>query len=60
MEVSEQVRELAGRPFPVEPLRTLDALHLASALLFMQVYPELQILTYDRRIAENAQALGIA
>lgn len=60
MQVSEQVRELAARPFPVEPLRTLDAPHLASALLIMQVYPELQILTCDRRIAENAQALGIA
>jgi len=59
MEISEQVRERAARAFPVEPVRTLDALHLATALLFMQIYPDLQILTYDRRIADNAQALGI-
>lgn len=59
MEVSEPVRERAARPFPAEPVRTLDALHLATALLFMQVYPDLQILAYDRRIVENAQALGV-
>lgn len=59
MEISEQVRERAARAFPAEPVRTLDALHLATALLFMRVYPDLRILTYDRRIADNAQALGI-
>ena len=59
MEISQPVRERAARAFPAEPVRTLDALHLATALFFMQVYPDLQIVTYDRRIAENAQVLGI-
>jgi predicted nucleic acid-binding protein len=45
MEISEPLRERAARAFPAEPLRTLDALHLATALFFMQVYPNLQILT---------------
>jgi predicted nucleic acid-binding protein len=59
MEISAQVRERAARAFPAEPVRTLDAVHLATALLFMQVYPDLRMLTYDRRIADNAEALGI-
>lgn len=31
-QVSEAVLARARRPFPVEPIRTLDALHLATAL----------------------------
>lgn len=59
MEVSEDVRTGAERVFPVEPVRTLDALHLSTALLFMQAFPDLQMLTFDQRIGENAQTLGI-
>jgi hypothetical protein len=40
-------------------VRTLDALHLATALLFMQAFPDLQMLTIDQRIYVNSQALGI-
>src|SRR5690242_524959 len=32
MALDDAVRERAGQPFPIEPIRTLDALHLASAL----------------------------
>ena len=40
-----------------EVLRSLDALHLASAL---EVGDELEgVITYDRRLREGAQALGI-
>jgi len=39
-------------------LRSLDALHLAAAL---EIGDELEaVVTYDRRMAEGAQALGIA
>jgi len=44
---------------PKESLRTLGALHLASALEFTQAFPELRILGFDRRILENAEALGL-
>ena len=38
-------------------LRSLDALHLAAAL---EIGDELEaVVTYDRRMAEGAQALGI-
>jgi hypothetical protein len=59
MEISEEVRSRAGRLFPVEPVRTLDAIHLATVLIFMRVFPDLQLLSFDDRILENAQPLGI-
>ncbi len=59
MEISEEVRAGAARIFPVEPVRTLDALHLSTALLFMQAFPDVRMLTFDRRIAGNSEALGI-
>jgi predicted nucleic acid-binding protein len=59
MEISEEVRGRAGRFFPSEPVRTLDAIHLATALLFMRVFPALEILSFDQRILMNARALGI-
>ncbi|NLT68925.1 MAG: type II toxin-antitoxin system VapC family toxin [Acidobacteria bacterium] len=60
MEVAEEVRERASRTFPNEPIRTLDAIHLASALLFMRVFPQLELLSRDARILQNAASLGIA
>ena len=41
MEISEEVRLRAGRQFPIEPVRTLDAIHLSTALTFMRVFPDL-------------------
>ena len=59
MEVSAEVRARVEEPFPVEPLRTLDALHLATALLFARVYPDLEVISHDQRLVENARALGL-
>jgi len=59
MEVSEEVLRGAARMFPVEPVRTLDALHLSTALLFVQAFPDLQMLTLDRRVESNSRALGL-
>lgn len=60
MGVSEEVLARAGRPFPVEPVRTLDAIHLATALAFTRAFPDLRLLVLDRRVAVNAEALGLA
>jgi antitoxin (DNA-binding transcriptional repressor) of toxin-antitoxin stability system len=60
MAVSENVLARASRPFPVEPVRTLDAIHLATALEFAAAYPDLRMLSVDRRLRENAEALGLA
>ena len=50
--------EGARRPFPNEPIRTLDALHLSSALLGRSAVPGLTLLSLDERIRANAQGLG--
>jgi hypothetical protein len=53
------VIERACRPFPGEPIRTLDALHLASVLRARDAVPELSLLSLDGRIRSTARALGV-
>lgn len=60
IEVSADVATRAEARFPVEPVRTLDALHLASALALRATFPDLAVLTTDARIRENAARLGLA
>jgi len=55
--------ELIGRarqPFPGEPVRTLDALHLASALAARQAVAGLALLSLDDRLRAVARRLGFA
>jgi predicted nucleic acid-binding protein len=56
--ISEQVLARAGRPFPVEPVRTLDAIHLATIEQLGGPPQLVTIVTRDARIRENAIALG--
>lgn len=56
--VTEAVLTRAGRPFPVEPIRTLDAVHLASAELLGEPPQLVTVLTRDARVRDNARALG--
>lgn len=58
--VSEEVLIRAGRPFPVEPIRTLDAIHIATAELLGEPPPLVTFITRDKRVADNARALGYA
>ena len=44
----------------MEPLRTLDALHLSSALVARGVLPDLVLLSLDSALRENARRLGLA
>jgi len=56
--VTDDVLTRAGRPFPVEPVRTLDAIHLAT-LDGLGAAPQLMtVLSRDERVAANARALG--
>jgi|SRR5688572_8327049 len=59
MQVTPEVLSRAGQRFPVEPVRTLDAIHLATALIFSRAIEDLQVLSLDRRIRDNAVALGL-
>jgi predicted nucleic acid-binding protein len=58
--VTDAVLQRAGRPFPVEPIRTLDAIHLATAELLGEPPQLVTILTRDIRVRDNAKALGYA
>lgn len=57
--IGDRVRLLASAPWPVEPVRALDAIHLGSALVAREAWPELLILTLDQRVRSNVDALGL-
>jgi predicted nucleic acid-binding protein len=59
LRISPEIVERARRPFPVETIRALDAIHLASALVARAATPFLEILTLDDRIREVARDLGL-
>ena len=58
LELSPTVVERALDPFPLS-LRTLDTLHLASALYLVKRGEELSLATFDVRMARAATLLGI-
>lgn len=41
------------------PVVLSDAIHLASALEALKVYPDLVVLSFDKRILENLEPLGL-
>ena len=47
-------------PFPHEPVRTLDALHLATAAIFAQALGSLCVASLDDRVRTNAKAMGMS
>ncbi len=55
--VTRGVLERAAEPFPTL-LRTLDAVHLATALAVRQEQPTLSMATHDRELAAAARAVG--
>ena len=59
IEITPEVRDRAGQPFPVEPVRSLDAIHLATALRFLELHDDLAVLTFDERVAANLEPLGL-
>jgi uncharacterized protein len=58
LELTRSVLARALQPFP-GAVRTLDALHLASATFLREQGVELTLATYDRRMAEACRAMGI-
>jgi predicted nucleic acid-binding protein len=57
IDMTPEVLARALQPFPI-PVRTLDALHLATMVHLAPRSTDLRLATYDRRMAEAAQALG--
>jgi predicted nucleic acid-binding protein len=56
--IAREVVERARRPFPGEPIRTLDALHLASALVVRAAVSDFALLSLDGRVRVAGRALG--
>ncbi|MFT3917553.1 MAG: PIN domain-containing protein [Anaeromyxobacteraceae bacterium] len=58
MGLEDEVLRLAREELPVEPVRTLDALHLASVRTLDAELGAFEVLSCDERVRENAAALG--
>lgn len=56
--ISPPILAQIGLLFPVEPVRTLDAIHLVTARMLGVPPGEVLLLTRDRRVRANAAALG--
>ena len=56
--LTADIVDRARRPFPAEPIRALDAMHLASALAVRSVVPGVELLSLDGRIRRTGEQLG--
>ena len=59
LEITNSIRIRASDSFPKEPIRSLDAIHLATMLECLQLYPDIKILSFDNRIMNNIAPLGL-
>ena len=59
LRIHPDVVDRARQPFPGEPVRTLDAIHLASALTARSAVAALELLSLDERIRKAGALLGL-
>lgn len=59
VEIDQPVRDRSGEPFPVEPVRALDAIHLATCLEIERALGPVTVLSVDQRVRDNALRLGL-
>lgn len=57
VELTQAVLERAVEPFPL-PVRTLDAIHLASVDFLLRNGQKVDVASYDERLMTAARALG--
>lgn len=58
LRIDPEIVDRARLPFPGEPIRTLDALHLASSLAARSAVAGIELLSLDDRIRMAANRLG--
>ena len=58
LRLSADIVNRARQPFPAEPIRTLDAIHLASALAARSGVAGVELLSLDDRVRRAADRLG--
>lgn len=56
--IAKPVVDRARAQFPDDAIRSLDAIHLATALVIRAAVGDLDLLSLDERIRSNAVALG--
>jgi hypothetical protein len=54
------VLDRARRDFPVEPVRTLDGIHLATLKMWDETVGPVSVLSTDNRVRANAAAWGLS
>jgi PIN domain len=59
LRIGPEVVERARQPFPGEPIRTLDTIHVASVLVARSALAGLALLSLDHRIRGVAKRLGL-
>lgn len=58
LRLSADIVDRARHPFPAEPIRTLDAIHLASALTARSGVADVDLLSLDDRVRRAGAQLG--
>lgn len=56
--IADRVVDRARAPFPDDAIRSLDAIHLATAVVVRASIGEIDVLSLDERIRTNAASLG--
>jgi hypothetical protein len=59
LRVAPEIVDRSRQPFPGEPIRTLDAIHLASVLTARTAIAGLKLLSLDDRVRKAAKRLGM-
>ena len=59
IDISDAVLNRASRLFTTEPVRSLDAIHLASLVLLAAERDRIAVLSFDARILQNLRAIGV-
>jgi PIN domain-containing protein len=59
LRIGAEIIARARQPFPGDPIRTLDAIHLASVLVARSAIAGLELLSLDDRIRRAAGRLGV-
>ncbi|MCZ6888296.1 MAG: type II toxin-antitoxin system VapC family toxin [Gammaproteobacteria bacterium] len=57
--IDTEIVSRARREFPREPVRSLDAIHLATVLVARNLVSEVTLLSLDERIRTNGESLGL-
>ena len=59
LRIGPDIVERARQPFPGNPIRTLDAIHVASVIVARSAVAGLELLSLDDRIRDVAKKVGV-